>query len=122
MSGRRRIPFSAGAGDDLGRREWSVRVEYERSSKTLEKYITTAPGSGEGEPTGLYCVRPASVSVVELRSDFLRTMLQAGVLCALDDFRKNALDAVVMDSRRLRSVPLCAVLDANSRRDLVGSS
>jgi hypothetical protein len=39
-----------------------------------------------------------------------------------DDFRKNALDAVVMDSRRLRSVPLCAVLDANSRRDLVGSA
>ena len=38
------------------------------------------------------------------------------------DFRKNALDAVVMDSRRLRSVPLCVVLDANSRRDLVGSA
>jgi hypothetical protein len=32
-----------------------------------------------------------------------------------DDFRKNALDAAVMDSRRLRWVPLCAVLNANSR-------
>jgi hypothetical protein len=39
-----------------------------------------------------------------------------------DDFRKNALDVVVMDSRRLRSVPLCAVLDANARRAIAGSA
>jgi hypothetical protein len=29
-----------------------------------------------------------------------------------DDFRTSALGALVMDSRRLRRAPLCAVLDA----------
>jgi hypothetical protein len=34
-----------------------------------------------------------------------------------DDFQKNALGTPVMDSRRLRTTPLCAVLDATSERD-----
>jgi hypothetical protein len=34
-----------------------------------------------------------------------------------EDFQKNALGTPVMDSRRLRTVPLCAVLDAIPERD-----
>jgi hypothetical protein len=33
-----------------------------------------------------------------------------------DDFRKNALGALVMDSHRLRTATLCAVLDAKPQR------
>ena len=32
-----------------------------------------------------------------------------------DEFQRNTLDAMVMDSRRLRSLPLRALLDANAR-------
>jgi hypothetical protein len=97
-------------------------LEYERSPKTPEKYSRVRQVlERESQLDCIVYVLPA-YPLLSYVATFFERCSKPVYFALSDDFRKNALDAVVMDSRRLRSVPLCAVLDANSRRDLVGSA
>jgi hypothetical protein len=103
-------------------RSYQFALEYERSPKTPEKYARVRQVlEKESHVDCIVYVLPV-YPLLSYVATFFERCSKPVYFGLSDDFRKNALDAVVMDSRRLRSVPLCAVLDANSRRGLVGSS
>ena len=92
-------------------------LEYERSPKTPEKYARVRQAlEKERQVDCVVYVLPAYPLLSYVATFFERCAMP--VYFALsDDFQKNALGTPVMDSRRLRTVPLCAVLDATSERD-----
>jgi hypothetical protein len=103
-------------------RSYQFALEYDRSPKTPEKYSRVRQVlERERQLDCIVYVLPA-YPLLSYVAAFFERCSKPVYFTLSDDFRENALDAVVMDSRRLRSVPLWAVLDANSRRDLVGSA
>jgi hypothetical protein len=103
-------------------RSYQFALEYERSPKTPEKYSRVRQVlERESQLDCIVYVLPA-YPLLSYVATFFERCSKPVYFALSDDFRKNALDAVVMDSRRLRSVPLCVVLDANSRRDLASSA
>ena len=104
---------------ERGGRAYQFALEYERSPKTPEKYARVRQAlERERQVDCIVYVLPAYPLLSYVASFFERC--SKPVYFALsDDFQKNTLDAMVMDSRRLRSVPLCAALDTNSHREAV---
>ena len=103
-------------------RSYQFALEYERSPKTPEKYARVRQVlEKESHVDCIVYVLPA-YPLLSYVAAFFERCSKPVYFALSDDFRKNALDAAVMDSRRLRSVPLCAVLDATSRHGLVGSA
>lgn len=95
-------------------------LEYERSPKTPKKYARVRQSlERERQVDCILYVLPA-YPLLSYVATFFERCSKPVYFALSDDFQKNALDAVVVDSRRLRSISLCAVLDANSRREAVG--
>lgn len=102
-------------------RSYQFALEYERSPKTPEKYTRVWQVlEKESRVDCIVYIMPA-YPLLSYVATFFERCTKPIYFALADDFRKNALDAVVIDSRRLRSVPLYAVLDANSRRGIAGS-
>jgi len=96
-------------------RSYQFALEYERSPKTPEKYVRVRQVlEKESHVDCIVYVLPA-YPLLSYVATFFERCSKPVYFALSDDFRKNALDAGVMDGRRLRSVPLFAVLDANSR-------
>jgi hypothetical protein len=90
-------------------------LEYERSAKTPDRYAQVRQAvEKESQLDCVVYLMPAYPLLTYVASFFERC---AGpIYFALsDDFERNTLDTMVMDSRRLRSVPLHAVLGSKSR-------
>lgn len=101
---------------------YQFALEYERSPKTPDKYARVRQVlEKEGQVDCIVYVMPA-YPLLSYVATFFERCTKPVYFALSDDFRKNTLDAMVMDSRRLRSVPLCTVLSANSHRDAVGSA
>src|SRR6516165_8664406 len=92
-------------------------LECERSPKTPEKYARVRQAlEKERQVDCVVYVMPAYPLLSYVATFFERCAMP--VYFALsDDFQKNALGTPVMDSRRLRTAPLCAILDATPERD-----
>ena len=90
-------------------------LEYERSAKTPDRYAHVRQAvEKESQLDCVVYLLPAYPLLTYVAGFFERCTCP--IYFALsDDFEKNTLDTMVMDSRRLRSVPLHAVLGAKSR-------
>jgi len=99
-------------------RPCTFALEYERSPKTPEKYARVRQAvERERHVDCLVYVMPTYPLLSYVATFFERCAMP--VYFALsDDFRKNALGTLVMDSRRLRRAPLCAVLGALQQGDM----
>lgn len=101
---------------------YQFALEYERSPKTPEKYARVRQVlEKENQVDCIVYVLPA-YPLLSYVATFFERCAKPVYFALSDDFRKNTLDAAVMDSRRLRSVPLCAVLDTYLRRDVASAA
>ena len=101
---------------------YQFALEYERSPKTPEKYARIRQLlEKESQVDCIVYVLPA-YPLLSYVATFFERCAKPVYFALSDDFLKHTLDAPVMDSRRLRSVPLRAVLDAYSRRDVAGAA
>jgi hypothetical protein len=95
---------------------YQIALEYERTPKTDGRYADVR--KKVEEETHLDCLlylTPSYPLLAHVAKSFARCSTPVYFALA-DEFRKNTLDAMVMDGRRLRSFPLGAALDANPRR------
>jgi hypothetical protein len=90
-------------------------LEYERSAKTPDRYARVRQAvEKESDVDCIVYVVPAYPLLTYVAGFFERC--SKPIYFALsDDFQRDTLETMVMDSRRLRSVPLYAVLDAKSQ-------
>jgi hypothetical protein len=89
-------------------------VEYERSAKSPDRYERVRQVvEKESQLDGVVYLMPAYPLLTYVAGFFERC--RKPVYFALsDEFQKNTLDTLVMDSRRVRSFPLYAVLGTRS--------
>ena len=102
-------------------RSYHFAVEYERSAKTPDRYARVRQAvEKESQLDCVVYLMPAYPLLTYVAGFFERCT--GPIYFALsDEFRENTLDTKVMDNRRLRSVPLHAVLGAKSRRGVRAS-
>jgi hypothetical protein len=95
-------------------RSYHFAVEYERSAKTPDRYARVRQAvEKESQLDCVVYLMPAYPLLTYVAGFFERCT--GPIYFALsDEFRENTLDTKVMDNRRLRSVPLHAVLGAKS--------
>jgi len=97
-------------------RSYQFALEYERSPKTPDKYARVRQVLETENKAGCILYVMPSYPLLSYVATFFERCATPVYFALSDDFRNNTLDADVMDSRRLKSVPLHAVLDAVSRR------
>jgi hypothetical protein len=103
-------------------RSFRFALEYERSAKTPERYAHVRQAvEKESQLDCIVYLVPAYPLLTYVASFFERC--SKPIYFALsDDFQKDTLDTMVMDSRRVRSMPLRGILDAKSRHDARSSA
>ena len=102
---------------ERGGQSYHFALEYERSAKTPDRYAHVRQAiEKESELDCVVYLMPAYPLLTYVASFFQRCSKRIYFALA-EDFEKDTLDTMVMDSRRVRSVPLWAVLDAASQRD-----
>jgi hypothetical protein len=96
-------------------RSYHFAVEYERSAKTPDRYARVRQVvEKESDLDCIVYLLPAYPLLTYVATFFERC--SRPVYFALsDEFQRSTLDTMVMDSRRLRSVPLSEVLYTKSR-------
>jgi hypothetical protein len=96
-------------------RAYHFALEYERSAKTPDRYARVRQvAEKESQLDCIVYLLPAYPLLTYVATFFERC--SRPVYFALsDEFQRNTLDAMVMDSRRLRTVALSEVLSARSR-------
>ena len=96
-------------------------LEYERSAKTPDRYAHVRQAiEKESELDCVVYLVPAYPLLTYVASFFERC--RKPIYFALSsDFERDTLDTMVMDSRRVRSLPLCAFLDAKSEQSAPAS-
>lgn len=94
-------------------------LEYERSPKTPEKYARVRHALEKERQVDCVVYVVPAYPLLSYVATFFERCAMPTYFALRDDFQKDALGASVMDSRRLRTVPLCAVLDAIPERDSV---
>ena len=97
-------------------RAYQVALEYERTPKTREKYVSVRKAMEEERQLDCILYLTPAYPLLALVAKSFERCTKPVYFALADEFRKNTLDAMVMDSKRLRSFPLGAALDANSRR------
>ena len=102
-------------------RSYQFALEYERSPKTPDKYARLRLVLEKEKRVDCIVYLMPAYPLLSYVATFFERCAKSVYFALSEDFRENTLDTMVMDSRRLRSFPLCTVLDANSRRGTVGS-
>ena len=97
---------------ERGGRQYRFALEYERSAKTPDRYANVRQAvEKESELDCVVYLVPAYPLLTYVASFFERC--GKPIYFALSsDFEKDTLETMVMDSRRVRSLPLCVFLDA----------
>jgi hypothetical protein len=97
---------------ERGGRQYRFALEYERSAKTPDRYANVRRAvEKESELDCVVYLVPAYPLLTYVASFFERC--SKPIYFALSsDFEKDTLETMVMDSRRVRSLPLCVFLDA----------
>jgi hypothetical protein len=97
---------------ERGGRQYRFALEYERSAKTPDRYANVRQAvEKESELDCVVYLVPAYPLLTYVASFFERC--SKPIYFALSsDFEKDTLETMVMDSRRVRSLPLCVFLDA----------
>lgn len=96
-------------------------LEYERSAKTPDRYAHVRQAmEKEGE---LDCVvyLVSAYPLLTYVAGFFERCRKPIYFALSSDFERDTLDTMVMDSRRVRSLPLCAFLDAKSEQSAPAS-
>jgi hypothetical protein len=92
-------------------------LEYERSPKTPEKYARVRQALEKERQVDCVVYVMPTYPLLSYVATFFERCAMPVYFALSEDFQKNALGTPVMDSRRLRTAPLCAVLDATPERD-----
>jgi hypothetical protein len=102
-------------------RAYRFALEYERSAKTPDRYAHVRQVVERDDQLARVVYLVPAYPLLTYVAGFFERCRKPVYFALSDDFRKDTLDTMVMDSRRLRSFPLCAVLDANSRHGVLAS-
>lgn len=107
--------YDAVARIERAGRSHQIAIEYERTPKAHERYADVRSHmESERRVDCVLYLMPAYPLLAHVAKSFERCV--APVYFALaEDFRRNTLDTLVMDGRRLTSFPLSAALDGSAR-------
>ena len=102
-------------------RSYHFALEYERSAKTPERYAHVRQALEKEIRLDCVVYLVPVYPLLTYVAGFFERCTGPIYFALSDDFKRNTLDTMVMDSRRLRSVPLHAVLGAESRHGVRAS-
>lgn len=97
-------------------RAYQFALEYERSPKTPERYASVRHAMEKESQLDCVLYLMPNYPLLTYVATLFERCTKPVYFALADEFQRNALDAMVMDSRRLRSLPLRALLDANVHR------
>jgi len=108
--------YDAVAKIERAGRSHQIAIEYERTPKAHERYADVRRLiEGERRVDCVLYLMPAYPLLAHVAKSFERCTIPV-FFALVDDFRRNTLETMVMDGRRLTSFPLSAVLDGWTRR------
>lgn len=91
-----------------------IAIEYERTPKARERYANVRRlVEGERRVDCILYLMPAYPLLAHVAKSFERCAMPV-FFALVDEFRRNALETMVMDGRRLTRFPLNAVLDGGN--------
>ncbi len=101
---------------ERGGRSYQFALEYERTAKTPERYARVRQAvERESELDCVIYLVPAYPLLTYVAS-FFEGCRRSVYFALCDEFQRDTIETLVMDSRRVRSAPLCSALDARSSR------
>ena len=108
--------YDAVARIERAGRQHQIAIEYERTPKARQRYADLRRLiEGERRVDCILYLMPAYPLLAHVAKSFERCVMPVFFALA-DDFRRNALETVVLDGRRVTSFPLSVVLDGGTRR------
>jgi len=108
--------YDAVAKIERGGYSHQIAIEYERTPKARKRYADLRKlFEGERRVDCVLYLMPAYPLLAHVAKSFERCAVPV-FFALVDEFRRNTLEAMVMDGRRLTSFPFSAVLDGGTRR------
>ena len=110
--------YDAVAKIERGGRSHQIAIEYERTPKARERYADVRRlVEGERRVDCILYLMPAYPLLAHVARSFERCAMPV-FFALVDEFRRNTVETMVMDGRRLTSFPLSTALDAGIRRSV----
>lgn len=97
-------------------------VEYERTAKTPDRYARVRQAVERESELDCVVYLVPTYPLLTYVASFFEGCRRPVYFALCDEFQRDTIDTLVMDSRRVRSAPLCSVLDAKSARGVRASA
>ena len=95
-------------------RSYHFALEYERSAKTPDRYARIRQAVEKESELDCVVYLVPTYPLLTYVASFFEACSRPVYFALCDNFQRDTIDTLVMDSRRVRSVPLCSVLNAKS--------
>jgi len=96
-------------------------LEYERSAKTPDRYAHVRQAIEKESELDCVVYVVSAYPLLTYVASFFERCRKPIYFALSSDFERDTLDTMVMDSRRVRSLPLCVFLDAKSGQNAPAS-
>jgi hypothetical protein len=100
---------------EQGGRSYHFALEYERSAKTPNRYAQVRQAVEKENQLDCVLYLVPAYPLLTYVASFFERCCKPIYFALTDEFQKDTLETMVMDSRRVRSVPLRWILDAKWR-------
>jgi hypothetical protein len=103
-------------------RSYHFALEYERSAKTPDRYVHVRQAVEKESDLDCVLYLVPAYPLLTYVASFFERCSKPIYFALCEEFQKDTLDTIVMDSRRVRAVPLRGILDAKSTHGVRASA